>query len=267
MEYFNFYSIWNEDYLQRESEFLEIIKYIPFETDHDEVWSLKLANLLLLIGSSIDSFLQSAMNYCLNQIVKEKNSNLSRLNYNYNEISYELNLLNMLHHGGEKITNRKRVKRISMAEYMQFFENYYNLSNETVYLLRNGTEVNPFYEWSNQKSPEWWTVYVNLKHNKYKNKKSATLKTVSEALASLFLLNIYHIENRINIFNQTSIIKTRLNLVAFMDYLKPKIKIDTLEAIVAKTDLFGYIYDTTSVNYRNNPWFILDPNNESLYLH
>ena len=52
----NPYLFWEEDYISLEEEFMEILRYIPLSEEHEGVWSLKLANLLLLIGSSIESF-------------------------------------------------------------------------------------------------------------------------------------------------------------------------------------------------------------------
>ena len=56
MTSFNSYLFWEEDYLPLETEFLNFIRYVPLTEEHKDVWSLKLANQLLLIGSSIDSF-------------------------------------------------------------------------------------------------------------------------------------------------------------------------------------------------------------------
>ena len=53
-----FETFWDEDYLLLEKEFLNFIKYVPLTSEHYDVWSMKLANLLLLIGSSIDYFLK-----------------------------------------------------------------------------------------------------------------------------------------------------------------------------------------------------------------
>jgi hypothetical protein len=96
-----------------------------------------------------------------------------------------------------------------------------------------------------------------LKHNKFANKKEATLKIVLEAIAAFFLLNLYHIESRIYLVNNTKIFKTRLNLMA-KEFLEPKMEWDFLELIIAKTPLFGYVI-TSIDNFRKNPWFLLNP--------
>lgn len=240
---FEAYSFWEEDYSQREKEFLDILGYIPLDTNHSNVWSLKLANQLLLIGSSIDSSFQSALPYCLN-------------NYEQLDSSTKKELFDILEYGGTKVNGRK-MRRINMGDYRKVFENFYKLSDETIYVLRNKDEIKPFEQWSTNKSPEWWKVYTNLKHNKFKNKKKATVKIVLEALAAFFLLNLWHVESRSYLVNYTEVFQSGLNL-RDKNFLYPEMVIETLESIIAKTSLFGFIVKTTH-NFRHKPWFILNP--------
>jgi hypothetical protein len=105
---FEAYSFWNEDYILREKEFLDIVTYVPLDINHSDVWSLKLANLLILVGSSID-FLQSAMMYCLIHNINKKINKLDRWSYKYDLISNELELLLRLQEGGKKVGVTKMI--------------------------------------------------------------------------------------------------------------------------------------------------------------
>ena len=62
--------LWKEDYIKRENELKEYMKYVPPSKEHEEVWSLELANQLLLIGSSIDSFFKRAIRELLDSFFK-----------------------------------------------------------------------------------------------------------------------------------------------------------------------------------------------------
>jgi len=256
---------WEEDYKSIESEFLNFVKYVPISKEHENVWSLKLANQLLLIGSSIDSFFKCALaSFRRNIIQKHINSpkygtiTFKKENqidkYDYDSIGYTIEDFIAESKFYENILNENEP---NMGLYRDIFEDIYELSNKSIYVLRTEEKIRPFKGWENNKSPQWWIKYRALKHDKFQNRKLATLKTVLDSLAALFLLNVYHYENR-KFLVDNNIIKSNIDLRS-TDFFYSK-KFHTIQPVIAKTELFGFIWDTDSL-WDTYPWSILDPGN------
>ncbi len=58
----------------------------------------------------------------------------------------------------------------------------------------NAIELQPFKNWKpapNYKSPDWWSPYNRVKHERIENFKKANLKNVANALAGLYILESY----------------------------------------------------------------------------
>lgn len=56
------------------------------------------------------------------------------------------------------------------------------------------TELSPFIEWKllpEYKSPDWWSSYNKVKHDRVKHLREANLKNVMNALAALYILENY----------------------------------------------------------------------------
>lgn len=244
---FNPYLFWEEDYTLLEDEFIEFLKYIPLSKEHEEVWSMKLANLLLLIGSSVESFFQCAISSLRASEI-----------YNYIDVNDYGGRVGYTPEDFESLSelNKLLLKKLTpnMGLYRDIFEKYYHLSNKSVFVLRNKEEIKPFKEWGENKPPEWWITYRNLKHSRFKHRKSAQLKMVLNTLASLFLLNISHKDTRKYLTNK-GVIRSNMKLGGlFYSAREPG---SFGQPIIAKTNIFGYIFDS---GYWN-PWDILDPGN------
>lgn len=242
----NPYLFWEEDYISLEEEFMEILRYIPLSEEHEGVWSLKLANLLLLIGSSIESFFKCSIS----------SLKVSEM-YNYIEIHDYSGRVGYTPEDFISISKLNKLlleKRRDMGLYRDIFEDYYHLSNKTVFVLRNKKELIPFCEWSNGKPPQWWITYRDLKHSRFEHRKTANLKIVLAAMAALFLLNLYQ-ENTREYLTNKGIIRSNMNLEN--SFFKSRNPQSFGQPIIAKTNLFGYIFDS---DYPN-PWDILDPGN------
>ena len=70
-----------------------------------------------------------------------------------------------------------------------------NLPNQKVKL--NTIELQPFQNWSpspTYKSPDWWRPYNGVKHERLENFRKANLKNVANALAGLYVLELYLIK-------------------------------------------------------------------------
>ncbi|AXV36827.1 MAG: hypothetical protein CIT01_00735 [Methanobacterium sp. BRmetb2] len=249
MDGMNSFLTWEEDYKSLESEFLDFIKYVPLSNEHEKVWSLKLANLLLLIGSSIDSFFKCAL-----ASFKSRVENHYNYKYNYRGISYTIEDFKAVSNFYEYIL--KDVDP-NMGLYRNVFEDFYQLSNKSVHVSRTEEKITPFNEWRKDKSPQWWINYRQLKHGKFQNKKLATLEIVLDSLAALFLLNIYTLDNRQYLVDN-NVIRSNISLNDSKFIYSNDIK--TSEPIIAKSELFGFIWSTDSF-WEQYPWHILTPGN------
>lgn len=60
-------------------------------------------------------------------------------------------------------------------------------------VLMKDIELQPFINWkmTPYNSPDWWTPYNNVKHNRISNYKEANLKNVLNSLAALYILEQY----------------------------------------------------------------------------
>ncbi len=242
----NFETFWDEDYLLLETEFLSYTKFVPLVPEHYDVWSIKLANLLLLIGSSVDSFLKNALPHSLSVLLSEYCLN------NHGKIHPRVNDLYKYH-------SMLHDDKTNMGIFRSVFEEFYKFSNKPVYVLSNKEKLIPFNAWEDDMTPEWWKVYRSLKHDRIEHRKSCTLGITLNALAALFVLNIYHLESREYLVYSKNVIRSNMN-PRFMDFFEERGKINTIQPLIAKTKLFGYVFETDGYDY-DHPWNILDPAN------
>lgn len=74
----------------------------------------------------------------------------------------------------------------------EVLRNWNNLPNQKVKLKT--IELQPFQNWSpspTYKSPDWWRPYNGVKHERLENFRKANLKNVANALAGLYVLELY----------------------------------------------------------------------------
>lgn len=203
---------WDE-YKSLEEDVINYLRFVPLADEHDNVWSLHLGDLLIRIGSILDSFFRRAI--FSHELDTATNINMHRT-------------INAL--------------KINMGTYREIFDSFYGLSSKKIYELRTFKSLTPFSNWSSNKSPEWWEAYNNVKHDRFKNKKEATLKTTLNALGGLFLLNIIHLETMPALVDY-NIIKSPYTKDSFKELLSKKEPLQGMEIVYAKTALFGYIFE------------------------
>lgn len=210
--------VW-EEYCVLEKEFKEVVSYISLE--HLNVWSSKIANLLINLGSVIDSFFKLSLE-------DKEFSNIKKI-----------------------IVLRKKDWH-NMVDYRDIFEDNYNLSTKKIYIRYLDEFRKPFEKWSQaDKSLEWWKDYQSVKHDRFKNKKKATLGSLLNGMAGLFLLNVIHLPSRL-VLNRLDMIKCTSKLEE--DYMEKCIdknepignKKTQSEKFYVKTELFGYVYKSTN---------------------
>lgn len=137
-----------------EDDLVNFLNYISIEYYSNEEWkkiySPKLAEYFIRIGSQVDTFLR---NWCVDSTLFPE-SKLEELNYgNY----------------------QKLIKK-------------YNLDNNEIILMQTEDILKPFYD-GIKSQPNWLIFYNNVKHNAYYNIKEGNLFNVIESLSALFLIN------------------------------------------------------------------------------
>ena len=84
----------------------------------------------------------------------------------------------------------------NIKEYTEvILDNYGDITSEVVEVLTSKHfQLRPYEEWTKgkkYKSPTWWKIYNEVKHNRAKNYENANLKNVISALSGLYLLELY----------------------------------------------------------------------------
>lgn len=164
-----------EYYKDLERQFVIFLEYVPYLKGNENIYSFRLANLILAIGAHIDSALKEIAKY-------------SVLFSKYPE------MLNPIIKSGKRKGDPRDPK---ITDYYPISEEY-KLPKEVVTFkcLPDRENIVPFKEYQRksgkQDTPYWWKIYNNVKHHFSENFKKATLKTVRDALAGAFLLNVLH---------------------------------------------------------------------------
>lgn len=205
--------VW-EVYLSLEEEFLNYVKYVPLVSNHSNVWSYPLANLLNNIGSSIDSF-------CKNAIFCESLDGVDEIQ-----------------------SVREDGNKQNMKFYRQIFDGKYHLSNKKIFELQNMSSHSPFDKWRDGKTPIWWKDYTDIKHDRFRNKERATLNSTLEALGGLFLLFLNHKETTNVLIDNDVIFRGGHPKEYCKSVLSRGEPIEELcNQFYAKTSLFGYVLE------------------------
>ena len=70
-----------------------------------------------------------------------------------------------------------------------------DLPHTEIFVPRYGLSFKPWLNWADDKNPEWWQSYNNVKHNRDAHFKKATLKNALNALGALLILT-FHLYSR-----------------------------------------------------------------------
>lgn len=213
--------VW-EMYQSLEKEFLNYLEYVPFSPQHYDVWSYPLVNLFNNVGSSVDSFFKNAI-YC------------------------------------ESLNDYPKIEEIrtddqhSMKVYREIFQTRYKISKKQIFELRNYSSICPFRDWSDQRTPDWWRRYTDIKHDRFRNKEQATMKATIDALAGLFSLFITHPETLSTIIDY-NFMHTQLTIDSYKPILLQGEPFENLgiHRIYIKTGLFGYVFASAKFSMEDN---------------
>lgn len=221
------------DYLQLESRLMESFRYIPLEKKHYEVYSSFYADLLLSIGSTLDS----CFSHAAHSQVYDNDENFLKL---------------------------RKLSKPEIKDYKAVYEPFYQMSKREVHFLldyeiscENWDEpyskyavLKPYHLWHCPDSMEtrpgkWWTAYNKIKHNRYEYIKRANLQNVLDALAGLFLFLFVHIGYR-KIWLVLDYVYPKGHLDLWKDLLckEPILRSTKIRDVVyVKTKLFGSFYE------------------------
>jgi hypothetical protein len=156
-----------EYYMDLERQFIEFMNYVPYLKGNENIYSFRLANLVLAIGAHIDSAFKEMAKY---SEIKAKYPPLPRrpTMFHYHFLVEEYELAN----------RRVKFKGLPKRENLRPFERFYKYEDK-----KGKEKLN---------CPEWWNVYNGVKHEFSDNFKDANFMNTRDALAGAFLLNVVH---------------------------------------------------------------------------
>ncbi|WP_456402696.1 hypothetical protein [Hydrogenimonas sp.] len=145
-------------FLALEADIERLARYVEFTSENFNTYSIELAHLLLAISSEVDVVARQLCNYL------ESSSRCDKIDQ-YREI----------------------IKR-----------HIPNIAEERITIPRYGLTLNPWQNWSNNESPNWWRDHNKVKHLRNEHFKKANLSNVLNAMSGLFLLILYYYRNTID---------------------------------------------------------------------
>ena len=165
--------------LERDAiRFLEnvALEYYPDSEDRVKIYSPKLSNILINIGSRIDEFFKN-----WNVVIEGSKNRLKIEHPNFSE---------------NKLI--EKLERIDLDYYKDIERNkIFILSDIEVFIPRIEKHIKPFdnwISWNNKENPckSWWCAYNNVKHHGYERRPEGNLDNVIKSLGALFILNCIH---------------------------------------------------------------------------
>jgi hypothetical protein len=151
-------------FLGLENDLIDITRYVALTLDNSSTWSEKIAQLLLLTGSTVDS------------------------------VFYEMRSSSLLPQTAQ-VLELARKNQPSIDDYREVYEPLFQLSNvevEARHGLADYGTIKPFEGFSKNESPVWWRAYNEVKHEFFQNIWKGTLHHLVLAPGGLFVLNVLH---------------------------------------------------------------------------
>ncbi len=136
-------------FLALEQDFFATDRYVCINSNNAATFSIEYAQLLLRIGSEIDTLFK---------------------------VYFELHGISI------KRPNIDSYKELILAKMPNFVKG-------TVRVDETDLEFVPWASWDTGDNPIWWKAYNEVKHERYKNFEKANLRNTLEALSGLFILS------------------------------------------------------------------------------
>ena len=148
----------------------DFLDYVPPDLNHLEVYSHRLVTIILEIGPEVLSSFDIALN-----IIKDRSRWFSKVVAEDSEDLWK-----------KEDALKKRKRSLTFLDYYRFLDKHSmpKLSSATVVFEDLDAYMMPF----EKSNPEWWENYNLLRHDKYTNLKTATLRTTLNACGALFWL-------------------------------------------------------------------------------
>lgn len=156
-----------ETFERLEKRLEESLYYVPLDEQHVYNWSPFYREMLIQIGSEIDSFFRNMID----------SKSLDKF--------------------PDVTTLRGSKDELKISHYRKAFNPIFELSTVEIDVYSPNLHyaiIKPFEQFKYDKSPEWWQKHNDIKHNWASNYQQAHLRNVIEALSGLFELNILHKE-------------------------------------------------------------------------
>lgn len=128
----------------------DMLRFVPYCREHENVWSPELATVLSLAGNQLDSLWRAEVSALAHG--KDRDG---------------LNIVDYFQHVGKRVSPKW-----------------------VVCWAEEGKVIRPFVQWEGRSAYaplEWWTAYTDLKHDQFAHLRKATLKNAIEAVAGLFV--------------------------------------------------------------------------------
>lgn len=168
---------------QVENRLNDFLDYVPLDSGHLEVYSLKLVSIILEIGPELVNSFDLATFHVGSGSLGEA----------FGKSNVRENRKKLLE---KERKLRERRRSLTFGDYYSFLntDKTPKLSSATILLRDFNAYMKPF----RIVNPEWWESYNLLRHDKYNNLKNATLRNALKASGALFWL-VYWNYKRISI--------------------------------------------------------------------
>lgn len=189
------FNLYRPIYEKIEQEIIDISYYILFDDWNLPTYSLKNAELILRMWSEIENICRDLLNLKYHEIVTS-------------EEKFHLVL-------------KKLQEKIIIYDKEVIFS--YSFANFSEKIIKPFTPFNTINKKGNPiVSWYWYDTYNNLKHDRNKYLKDATIKNLLEMLAALFLVNIYFLDKKV-IDAPIGEVEKYISLFWFSKFFSPKI--------------------------------------------
>jgi len=162
---------WNY-FLALEKDLEKVSRYIEFCNDNLNTYSIELAHLLLSSVSEIDTIAKCICSI-LDPKAKPKNINQYRKiikTAEENELGFTF-----------------QPKAVVLPEKLK-----HRMSAIKVLLPHYNMALIPWKSWAEDKNPDWWQAYNNVKHERNKHFNKATLRNALYSVAGLLCINYFY---------------------------------------------------------------------------
>ncbi len=177
-------------YKNLEAELLELANYIHFDDKQANVYSVKLAELLIRCATEIETLSKA--------LYKELGGDMTPIDNKTGtnrDLYFDTDCINLLEdkwHIGKKVVNIIGV-------------NFYFVSDDSC-------QLTPLLNANKRGKCNWKKAYQAVKHDRINNLNQATIANVVSALAALYLLNVYYRDETIRTYSAGPTIATDTSL-------------------------------------------------------